>query len=303
MKTYSAAVDNARAVAVVGPTASGKSELAVRIAETLGGEVVSADSRQVYRGMDIGSNKITQGEMRGVPHHLLDVADPGEQFTVADYRLLARQAVNDILSRGKFPIVCGGTGFYIDALLYDTTIPAVPPQAEFRAKLERKSAETLYEQLKRLDPRRAATIEAKNKRRLIRALEIIRATGKPVPLHSEDGPQYKVVFVAPYRTREELKERIAARNTDMRLRNVIEETKKLLKKYPANLPSMSGIGYLEISRYLAGEIPFQEAVNRAVARTYQYSKRQMTWFKKDERIKWIDSLRDAIKYSKLFLKK
>ena len=279
MKTYSAAVDNARAVAVVGPTASGKSELAVRIAETLGGEVVSADSRQVYRGMDIGSNKITQGEMRGVPHHLLDVADPGEQFTVADYRLLARQAFNDILSRGKFPIVCGGTGFYIDALLYDTTIPAVPPQAEFRAKLERKSAETLYEQLKRLDPRRAATIEAKNKRRLIRALEIIRATGKPVPLHSEDGPQYKVVFVAPYRTREELKERIAARNTDMRLRNVIEETKKLHNERGVSWERLDSFGleYRYAARFLQGKLTREEMRDRLIAATWRYAKRQLAW--------------------------
>lgn len=279
MKTYSAAVDNARAVAVVGPTASGKSELAVRIAETLGGEVVSADSRQVYRGMDIGSNKITQGEMRGVPHHLLDVADPGEQFTVADYRLLARQAFNDILSRGKFPIVCGGTGFYIDALLYDTTIPAVPPQAEFRAKLERKSAETLYEQLKRLDPRRAATIEAKNKRRLIRALEIIRATGKPVPLHSEDGPQYKVVFVAPYRTREELKERIAARNTDMRLRNVIEETKKLHNERGVSWERLDSFGleYRYAARFLQEKLTREEMRDRLIAATWRYAKRQLAW--------------------------
>jgi len=279
MKTYSAAVDNAKAVAVVGPTASGKSELAVRIAETLGGEVVSADSRQVYRGMDIGSNKITQGEMRGVPHHLLDVADPGEQFTVADYRLLARQAVNDILSRGKFPIVCGGTGFYIDALLYDTTIPAVPPQAEFRAKLERKSAETLYEQLKRLDPRRAATIEAKNKRRLIRALEIIRATGKPVPLHSEDGPQYKVVFVAPYRTREELKERIAARNTDMRLRNVIEETKKLHNERGVSWERLDSFGleYRYAARFLQEKLTREEMRDQLIAATWRYAKRQLAW--------------------------
>ena len=279
MKTYSAAVDNARAVAVVGPTASGKSELAVRIAETLGGEVVSADSRQVYCGMDIGSNKITQGEMRGVPHHLLDVADPGEQFTVADYRLLARQAFNDILSRGKFPIVCGGTGFYIDALLYDTTIPAVPPQAEFRAKLERKSAETLYEQLKRLDPRRAATIEAKNKRRLIRALEIIRATGKPVPLHSEDGPQYKVVFVAPYRTREELKERIAARNTDMRLRNVIEETKKLHNERGVSWERLDSFGleYRYAARFLQEKLTREEMRDQLIAATWRYAKRQLAW--------------------------
>ena len=279
MKTYSAAVDNARAVAVVGPTASGKSELAVRIAETLGGEVVSADSRQGYCGMDIGSNKITQGEMRGVPHHLLDVADPGEQFTVADYRLLARQAFNDILSRGKFPIVCGGTGFYIDALLYDTTIPAVPPQAEFRAKLERKSAETLYEQLKRLDPRRAATIEAKNKRRLIRALEIIRATGKPVPLHSEDGPQYKVVFVAPYRTREELKERIAARNTDMRLRNVIEETKKLHNERGVSWERLDSFGleYRYAARFLQEKLTREEMRDRLIAATWRYAKRQLAW--------------------------
>ena len=279
MKTYSAAVDNARAVAVVGPTASGKSELAVRIAETLGGEVVSADSRQVYCGMDIGSNKITQGEMRGVPHHLLDVADPGEQFTVADYRLLARQAFNDILSRGKFPIVCGGTGFYIDALLYDTTIPAVPPQAEFRAKLERKSAETLYEQLKRLDPRRAATIEAKNKRRLIRALEIIRATGKPVPLHSEDGPQYKVVFVAPYRTREELKERIAARNTDARLRDVIEETKKLHNERGLSWERLDSFGleYRYAARFLQEKLTREEMRDRLIAATWRYAKRQLAW--------------------------
>ncbi len=280
MKTHSAAVDNAKVVAVVGPTASGKSELAVRIAKALGGEVVSADSRQVYRGMDVGSNKITRKEMRGIPHYLLDVADPSaDGFTVADYRRLARQAVNDILSRSKLPIICGGTGFYIDTLLYNATIPAVPPQAELRAKLERKSAETLYEELKRLDPRRAATIEAKNKRRLIRALEIVHTTGKPVPLHSEDGPHYKMVFVAPYRTREELKERIAARNNDARLRRVIEETKKLHDERGVSWERLDSFGleYRYATRHLQGKLTKEEMCDRLIAATWRYAKRQLAW--------------------------
>src|SRR5258708_296896 len=168
-------------IAIVGPTASGKSTLAVNLAREFNGEVISADSRQVYKGIDIGTGKITKREMRGVLHYLLDVASQESTFTVAQFQKLGMQAIKKILAKGKLPIICGGAGFYIDSLLYDYALPSIPPNAALRKKLEKRSAAKLFRELKKPDPVRAKNIDRFNKRRLVRALEIVYATGGPVP--------------------------------------------------------------------------------------------------------------------------
>ena len=229
---------------------------------------------------------------------------PDKPFSLAQYQRLAILAIDDILRRKKVPIICGGTGLYIRAIVDNLDIQRVKPNIKLRQKLEKQTLAKLFSQLKKLDPKTAKIIDRYNKRRLVRALEVVLAKQTSfTDLQKTKKPRYEVLQIGIKTDRVILRQRIEKRFNQMIKKGLIEETKKLLKKYPTNLPSMSGIGYLKISQYLAGEISLQEAVNRAVARTYQYSKRQMTWFKKDERIKWIDSLRDAIKYSKLFLKK
>ena len=290
-------------IVILGPTASGKSSLAIKLAAKFKGEIMNADSRQVYREMNIGTGK-TDSFSSKIPHHLLDVVSPDKPFSLAQYQRLSFRAIDDVLRREKVPIICGGTGLYIRAIIDNLDIPRVKPNIKLRQKLEKQTIAKLFSQLIKLDPKTAKIIDQYNKRRLVRALEVVLAKQTSfTDLQKTKKPRYAVLQIGTKTDRVILRQRIEKRFNQMIKNGLIDETKKLLKKYPINLPSMSGIGYLEISQYLAGEIPFQEAVNRAVARTYQYSKRQMTWFKKDERIKWVDSLRDAIKYSAIFLKK
>ena len=287
-------------IVILGPTASGKSSLAIKLAAKFKGEIMNADSRQVYREMNIGTGK-TDSFSSKIPHHLLDVVSPDKPFSLAQYQRLAFRAIDDVLRREKVPIICGGTGLYIRAIVDNLDIPRVKPNIKLRQKLEKQTIAKLFSQLIKLDPKTAKIIDQYNKRRLVRALEVVLTKQTSfTDLQKTKKPRYEVLQIGIKTDRVILRQRIEKRFNQMIKNGLIDETKKLLKKYPINLPSMSGIGYLEISQYLAGEIPFQEAVNRAVARTYQYSKRQMTWFKKDERIKWIDSLRDAIKYSAIF---
>ena len=290
-------------IVILGPTASGKSSLAIKLAAKFKGEIVNADSRQIYREMNIGTGKTDSLDSK-IRHHLLDIIAPNKLFSLAQYQRLAFRAIDDVLRRQKVPIICGGTGLYIRAIVDNLDIPRVKPNIKLRQKLEKQTAARLFSQLKKLDPKTAKIIDRYNKRRLVRALEVVLAKQTSfTDLQKTKKPRYEVLQIGIKTDRVILRQRIEKRFNQMIKKGLIEETKKLLKKYPTNLPSMSGIGYLKISQYLAGEISLQEAVNRAVARTYQYSKRQMTWFKKDERIKWVDSLRDAIKYSAIFLKK
>ncbi len=311
---------NAQLIVIVGPTASGKSDLAVRLAKKYGGEIISADSRQVYKGLDIGSGKITKKEMCGIPHHLLDVASSRSLFTVARYERLARKALRDIMRHGKIPIVVGGTGLYIDALLYDSTIPEVKPNMGLRARLEHKSAEELFAELKRKDPARANTIDAKNKRRLIRALEIIAATGKPVPpqvgkIHarylSELGIQPSAILkIGIQPSHSVLRERIHKRLLARVKQGMIGEVKRLHQEGVSwkRLDDL-GLEYRYVSRYLRnlssrnliagshregamrsrGDIPRddkQEMLRELEKEIWHYSRRQMTWWRKDTSIQW-----------------
>ena len=281
---------------VLGPTASGKSDLAVRLAKERNGEVISADSRQVYKGLDIGSGKITKKEMDGIPHHLLDVVSPNKIFTASDYARLARKAADDIIKRGKLPIICGGTGFYIDALLYGDSFAPVPPDPEIRKKLEKLSIEEMAAKLSELDPERFASIDTKNRVRLLRALEIVMSSGLPVP-KLERKPRYDAEKIGILWDKETLDKRIELR-LDNRLRpladggGMIDEVSNL--KFPKKGRGMTwkrlydlGLEYRYISLYLKGELDYDTMRSELLNAIRHYAKRQMTWFKRDKEIRWI----------------
>jgi tRNA dimethylallyltransferase len=290
-------------IVILGPTASGKSELAVKLAKKFKGEIVSVDSRQVYKGMDIGTGKITKKEMRGIPHHLLDIASPKRRFTVAQYRKLAIKAINKIFKKRGLPILCGGTGFYIQAVIDGIIIPEVKPNWKLRKKLEKKTVEELFNQLKKLDPERAKTIEQKNKRRLIRALEIIIKTKKSVPPFQKEPLPYPVFMIGIKKSPEELKKLIKERLLKRLKRGMIAEVKKL-KKSGISWKRLEefGLEYRYLARYLQGKLNYQKMMERLQKETEHFTKRQMTWFKRDKKIHWIKNYKKAEKLVKKFLK-
>lgn len=275
-----------KVLVVVGPTAVGKSALAVKLARKYNGEVVSADSRQVYRGFNIGTGKITRKEMRGIRHHLLDIANPSRQYSVARYVKDARKATKEIVARGKLPIICGGTGLYIDALFGKFSIPDVPPNMTLRKKLEKKSAPKLLHLLAKLDPDRAMTIEQQNPRRLIRAIEIAKAIGR-VPKRGESHVPLEVLWLGITLPREELKKRISERLEARIRKGMIAEAKILHKGGPSwRRMEELGLEYRYLSRYLRGLITREQMKEKLRTEIWRYAKRQMTWFKRDTRIRW-----------------
>ncbi len=286
-------------IVILGPTASGKSELAIKIAKRFNGEIISADSRQVYKGLNIGAGKISKKERQDILHHLLDIVSPKQTFTVAQYQKLAKKAVKKILKRSKLPIICGGTGFYIDSLIYDYKLPAVPPHSKLRKQLEKKSTEELFYRLKKLDPRRAGNIDRRNKRRLIRAIEIAKTLGK-IP-RIKKTPRYDFLKIGINIPKGKLKNRIFWRVDKMMKLGLINETKDLLKKHSVDLPAFDTIGYQEIIDYLQGKISLTEAILLIKKNTWQYAKRQMTWFKRDKEIHWIKQEREVYPIIKKFL--
>ncbi len=297
--------EKSKILVILGPTASGKSGLAVALAKKFDGEVVSADSRQVYRGLDIGTGKITKRETRGVRHHLLDVASPKRAFTVAQYQKLARRALRNILRHGKLPIVCGGTGLYIDALLHNTAFPAVPPNLKLRRELEKESAEKLFARLRKLDPRRAETIDRHNKRRLIRALEIVLTTGKSIPRHSnilQNVGMFETLKIGVGLPKEELRKRINARIQNWLRHGLLREVKNLRKSGLSwkRLDEL-GLEYRYPALYLQGKISREEMIRKMEVETWRYAKRQMTWFKRDKEIIWTKNKKEAISLASNFL--
>ena len=288
-------------VVIVGPNASGKSDLAVKLAKRFNGEVVSADSRQVYKGMEIGTGKITKEEMQGISHHLLDVASPKRRFSVVQYQKKAIEAIKKIQRKGKLPILCGGTGFYVQAVVDGLVFPKVKPDWRFRKKLEQKSARELYKYLKKLDPERAKTIEKDNKRRLIRAIEIVLKTGKPVP-KLQKQKLFDVLMIGIKRNKKELKERIRKRLKKRLKQGMIEEVKKL-KESGLSWKRLEefGLEYRWIARYLQGKIDYQEMIEKLQKDIEDFAKRQMTWFKRDKRICWIQNYKEAEKLVRKFL--
>ena len=286
----------------MGPNASGKSDLAVKLAKKFNGEVVSADSRQVYKGMDIGTGKIIKEEMQGIPHHLLDIASPKRRFSVAQFQKKAIETIKKIQKKGKLPILCGGTGFYIQSVVDGIVIPEVKPDWALRKKLEKKTCEQLYQQLKKLDPRRAKTIDRKNKRRLIRAIEIVLKTKKRVP-PLKNRVMFDTLIIGIKRDKEELKKRIRKRLLRRLKEGMIEEVKSLHKSGVSwkRLEEL-GLEYRYIAFYLQGKLDYKEMVSQLQKAIENYAKRQMTWFKRDKRILWINSYKEAKELVENFLK-
>lgn len=276
-----------KVLAIVGPTAVGKSDLAVFLAERLNGEVISADSRQVYRGLDVGSGKITAEEMRGIPHHLLDVANVNDSYSVADFKRDSIKAIDDILARGKLPILCGGTGFWIDAVARGINIPEVPPNADLRAELSKLSTEELFRRLQELDPERASNIDSKNYVRLIRAIEIAEAIGS-VPVTPNESPHFETCFIGITAPKAFIDARIGLR-LDRRLEGIIEEVKSLQDKgATAERLEALGLEYRHASLYLRRVYPTIEAMREKLYfDIVHYAKRQMTWFKRHKDIQWV----------------
>lgn len=277
-----------KVLVIVGPTASGKTSLSIQLAQKFNGEIISADSRQVYRGLDIGTGKVTKDEMQGIPHHLLDVADPKETYTVADFVRDSRNAIEEIQSRGKLPIIVGGTFLYVDSLLGKVSTPEVPPNPELRAQLETLSSKTLFLSLKEKDPERAQTIDAGNKRRLIRALEIIDAVGT-VP-KTEQQELYDALTIGISISREQLQENISKRLSERIENGMIEEVKSL---YANGLSyerlAELGIEYKYTTDFLQNNITHDEMLKQIVTKSMQYAKRQMTWLKRNKSIQWFES--------------
>jgi len=292
-------ISQKKLVVILGPNAAGKSDVGVKLARKFNGEVISADSRQVYKGMDRGTGKITKKEMMGIPHHLLDVASPKRKFSVARYQNLANKAIDQITRRGKTQFLVGGTPFYIYAVVDNYQFPEVKPNRLLRLNLNKLSVQELFEKLQTLDLKRARTIEAKNPRRLIRALEIVLTTGKPVPKFEIVTPlsaTLDVLFIGVKKSPEELKKRIQKRLLKRLKQGMVAEVKKLhatgvswkrLEEF--------GLEYRYIAQYLQQKISYQEMIAILQKAIEDFARRQMTWFKRDPRIHWTTSYREAEK--------
>lgn len=278
---------NEKVVCVVGPTAAGKTAFSIELAKAVDGEVVSADSRQVYRGLDIGTGKVTEAEMHGVPHHMLDVADPQEVFSAADFVRRGREALADIVARGKVPIIAGGTGFYIDALLGRVSLADVPPNPAVRKRLAGYNLGKLQNELQKLDPERYETIDTKNPRRLIRAIEVAHALGKN--LHPEHASLYNTLWFGIILPQTKLKERIQARLTARLDAGMLDEAKRLHAEGLAyERMEELGLEYRYMARHLHGDMSFDQMQEQLEREIWKYAKRQMTWFKRNPDIHWLN---------------
>lgn len=284
-------------IVLTGPTAVGKTALSIQLARKTGGEIISADSMQVYRYMDIGSAKITKTQMEGVPHHLIDVLDPDEEFHVFRFQEMAKEALNGIYERGHIPIVTGGTGFYIQALLYDIAFGEEKPHSAIRERLEKTAKEKgsafLHEALKKVDPDSADAIHPNNQKRIIRALEFYELNGSPISGHNQKERKkdaaYDFCYFVLDDERELLYRKIDERVDAMLADGLIAEVQRLKEMgFKNDLVSMQGIGYKEIRAYLDGECTLDEAVYRMKRDTRHFAKRQLTWFRRERDVIWIE---------------
>ena len=296
-----------KVIAVVGPTAGGKSALAVEIARRFKGEVVSADSRQIYRGMDIGTAKPDAAQLAAVPHHLLNIVNPDEDYTVADYKRDAQRIMKDILDRGKLPVMAGGTGLYVRASLENLDIPRVSSDPELRAKLEKDIAEkglsAVAKRLLTLDPEAAYIVDLKNPRRVVRALEVALLTGTPFTAQRKKAERlFDVLTLGLNPPAEVLRERIDDRVDQMISGGLVEEVRILIKKYGPEQTAFEAIGYREIIEHLNGALSLDAAVAEIKINTWRYAKRQLTWFRKDKTVRWIEHAHEATALVEDFLR-
>lgn len=298
-------------ICVVGPTASGKTQLAIALAKHMGGEVISADSMQIYRGMHIASAAPDTDEMQGIPHHLIEFLQPSESFTVADFVTAAREKIDDIVSRGKMPIIAGGTGLYISSLVNNIEFVEAKADSALRERLTAEydavGGETMLEKLREIDPEAAAKLHQNDKRRIIRAFEILESTGKTKSFQDEhsrknESPYSAVMLGTSYRDREKLYERIN-RRVDIMLENGLLEEARTAYQKGVSGGAQQAIGHKELFDYFKGEKSLEECVENLKRSTRRYAKRQLTWFNRVENIHWIykdetdDAIRQAIEYA------
>lgn len=307
-------------IVIVGPTASGKSDLALRLAKWLrsgqavrkfgvsGAEIVSADSRQIYRGMDIGTAKPNKKEMAAIKHHLIDIRNPGQDYSVGQFKKDAVGAINRIIKSGKLPILVGGTGLYIDAVVKNLEFPEVKENKKLRARLEReikeKGLDFVFKKLVDLDPEAAYIVDPRNPRRVIRALEVALTSGKPFLAQRKTGkPLFDAFIIGIRLPGGELEKRIKERIGKMVKSGLLEEVKSLVKKYGPNCKPFDAISYREIIGYLKSEIGLDEAIEKINKNSWHYTKRQMTWFRRNKKIHWISGGgKRAFKLARHYLK-
>ena len=284
-------------IVLTGPTAVGKTSLSISLAKAVNGEIISADSMQVYKGMDIGSAKIRKEEMQGVTHYLVDILEPEEEFHIVKFQELAKAALEEIYAKGKIPILVGGTGFYIQAVTRDIDFTQAEQETSYREELEQfakeKGAEYLHEKLREVDSKSAENIHANNVKRVIRALEFYHQNGTPISEHNEEQKQqtspYNPVYFVLTAPREILYERIDRRVDQMMEEGLLEEVKSLRERgCHRGMVSMQGLGYKEILAYLEGEYPLEEAVRILKRDTRHFAKRQLTWFRREQDVIWVD---------------
>lgn len=286
-----------KVIVICGPTASGKTALSIALAKKIGGEIVSADSMQIYKDMDIGSAKPTKEEMQGIKHYMLDFVSPKERYSVAEYKKQAEQAIQEILQKGKTPIIVGGTGLYVNSLIYGIEYQDTKIDEEYREKLEKivveEGLEKLYEQAKEIDPQAMETISPNDRKRIIRVLEIYHETGKTKTQQEIESRKnevkydYKVFAITMERSI--LYERINKRVDIMVEQGLIQEVQNLIQKYDQYPTAMQALGYKEIKQYLEGNTSKEEAIETIKQETRRYAKRQLTWFRKNKETIWLDA--------------
>ena len=302
-------MEKPKVIVICGPTASGKTALSIELAKRINGELVSADSMQIYKDMDIGSAKVTKEEMQGIKHYLVDCVSPDERYSVANYKLDAKKAIEEILKKGKTPIVVGGTGLYIDALIYEIEYQDIKINESYRKELEsikqNQGLEVLYERALKIDPEAMKKISPNDSKRIMRVLEIYEATGKNKTEQEAESRlkeipyNYKVFAITM--DREKLYERINKRVDIMIENGLIEEVKELLKKYKEFPTAMQALGYKEVKEYLDGKLTKQEMIDKIKQESRRYAKRQLTWFRKNKQTIWIDGLNDMQKNINIIL--
>lgn len=322
-------------IVICGPTGAGKTKLARELCKIFNGEVVNADSRSVYQGMVIGTSSPTEKERKGIPHHLFNFLKPDQEFSLVQYQKLAQQKIKEIWEKGKIPFLVGGTGLYLDSVVYNYKIPKGGPNRELRKRLEKENSDKLFKKLQKLDPETASIIDKNNKRRLVRALEVYFLTGKPISRQkSKQKLKDDVLYLGIDLPRGKLYKKIDERTEAMIKRGLVEEVKKLAnpstslrvgadpfdntqghpelksmdersrsaKKYSSTLSSMSAVGYQEIGDYLCRRITLKKAIEKIKYRSHALARRQLTWFRKNKDIKWLITESEAKKLIKKFLK-
>ena len=284
-----------KVIVICGPTASGKTSLSIELAKKINGEIISSDSMQIYKDMDIGTAKPSKEEMQGIKHYLLDFVEPSQRYSVADFKKDAEKAIEEILSKGKVPIIVGGTGLYVDSLIYGIEYQNIQFDEQYRAELEKRveqeGLEKLYDEAKKIDPQAMEKISSNDQKRILRVLEIYKATGKNKTEQEaesrKNGVKYDYKVFAINMDREKLYERINKRVDIMIEQGLIQEVKELLQKYDEFPTAMQGLGYKEVVQYLQRTISKEEMINKVKMETRRYAKRQITWFKKNKQTIWI----------------